>query len=173
MPKLLIKTFTGLEPVLARELEDLGADNVQQVSRGVICEGGTRLLYRANLELRTGLRVYYHLFDTDASSDYVLYQGVGDYDWSQHLQPEGTLYVTSTVVQTDWIDNSMIATLKTKDAIVDKLRVGERRPNVDRDRPDLARPYLRAPGQRLGVARLDGRSALQARLPTAVGDGAH
>ena len=137
MPKLLIKTFQGLEPVLARELEALGAEHVQPVSRGVLCEGGTRLLYRANLELRTGLRVYYHLFDTDARTDYELYRGVGAYDWSEHLRPEGTLYVTSTAVQTDWIQNSMIATLKTKDAIVDRLRVGERRPNVDRDRPDL------------------------------------
>ena len=137
MPKLLIKTFQGLEPVLARELEALGADNVQPVSRGVLCEGGTRLLYRANLELRTGLRVYYHLFDCDARTDYELYRGVGDYDWSEHLRTEGTLYVTSTAVQTDWIENTMIATLKTKDAIVDRMREGERRPNVDRDQPDL------------------------------------
>ena len=137
MPKLLIKTFQGLEPILVRELEALGAENVQSVSRGAICEGGTRLLYRANLELRTGLRVYYHLFDTDASTPEALYYGVGDYDWSTLLQPDGTLYVTATAVLTDWIRNTMIASLKTKDAIVDKLRVGERRPNVDRDRPDL------------------------------------
>lgn len=137
MAKLLIKTFQGLEPVLASELERLGAEDVQPVSRGVICEGGLRLLYRANLELRTGLRVYYHLFDADANSAEDLYQSVGAFDWASLLRPDGTLYVTSTTVQTDWIRNSMIATLKTKDAIVDRLRVGERRPNVDRDRPDL------------------------------------
>ncbi len=137
MAKYLIKTFTGLEPVLVSELEALGAEEIQSVSRGAICEGGTRLLYRMNLELRTGLRVYQHLFDTDASSGDELYYGVGDFDWSTLLKREGTIYVTSTVVKTDWVDNSMIVTLKTKDAIVDSLRVGDSRPNIDRDRPDL------------------------------------
>ncbi len=137
MAKYLIKTFTGLEPVLVRELEALGAEGVQSVSRGAICEGGQRLLYRMNLELRTGLRVYQHLFDCDASSGEDLYYGVGDFDWSTLLKPEGTIYVTSTVVKTDWVDNSMIVTLKTKDAVVDSMRVGDSRPNIDRDRPDL------------------------------------
>lgn len=137
MAKYLIKTFQGLEPVLVDELEALGASDIQRVSRGAICEGNTRLLYRLNLELRTGLRVYQFLDDCDASNDEDLYQSVGAYDWPSLLRPDGTLYVTSTVVQTEWIANTMYASLKVKDAIVDRLRVGEMRPNVDRDRPDL------------------------------------
>ena len=135
--KLLVKTFTGLEQVLAAELRALGATDVQHVSRGVICEGPERLLYRANLELRTGLRVYMHLHDVEAATPDELYHSVGAYDWSQHLRPDGTLWVTSTAGHTDWVQNTMIVSLKTKDAIVDRLRHGETRPNVDRDRPDL------------------------------------
>ena len=137
MAKLLIKTFTGLEHVLADELRALGATEVQHVSRGVICEGSARLVYRANLELRTGLRVYRHLFDVEGDTPDRLYQSVGAYDWGQHLSPDGTLWVTSTAGHTPWVRNTMIVALKTKDAIVDRLRVGDRRPNVDRERPDL------------------------------------
>ncbi len=137
MTKYLIKTFVGLEEVLARELLALGASDIQRVGRGVICSGSERLVYRANLELRTGLRVYRHLADIDASTPDALYHSVGDYDWSRHLEVNGTMWVTSTVGESDWVDNSMIVSLKTKDAIVDKLRRGDHRPNVDRDRPDL------------------------------------
>ena len=137
MAKLLIKTFQGLEAVLADELRALGAQAVQPVSRGVICEGDPRLLYRANLELRTGLRVYRHVFDCAADDPDALYYGVGEYDWSSLLRPDGTLYVSATAIQTEWIRNTMILSLKTKDAIVDKLRRGETRPQVDRDRPDI------------------------------------
>jgi len=122
---------------LAAELTALGAENVKAVSRGVLCEGSDRLMYRANLELRTGLRVYKHLADVNASSPDELYYGVGDYDWERILPRNGTFWVTSTANQTEWVLNTMIVTLKTKDAIVDKLRIGESRPNVDRDRPDL------------------------------------
>lgn len=137
MEKYLIKTFTGLEQVLAAELTVLGAENVKAVSRGVLCEGSDRLMYRANLELRTGLRVYKHLADFDASSPDALYYGIGDYDWESILPRDGTFWVTSTANNTEWVLNTMIVTLKTKDAIVDKLRIGETRPNVERDRPDL------------------------------------
>jgi len=135
--KLLVKTFTGLAQVLAKELLDLGAEDIQHVSRGVICSGNDRLLMRANLELRTGLRVYKFLADIDAETPDELYYSVGAYDWSQLLKSDGTLWVTSTAGHTDWVKNSMIVSLKTKDAIVDKLRHGETRPNVDKDRPDL------------------------------------
>ena len=135
--KLLVKTFTGLELILAQELKRLGATEIQHVSRGVICEGDQRLVYRANLELRTGLRVYKWLADLEANTADELYQSVGAYDWSQHLRSDGTLWVTSTAGHTPWIDNTMIVSLKTKDAIVDRLRHGETRPNIDRDRPDL------------------------------------
>ncbi len=137
MPQFLIKTFTGLESVLARELAELGATDVRPVSRGVLCAGAEKLMYRANLELRTGLRVYRHLGDIEGESPESLYDEVSSYPWERHLETTGSLYVTSTVSQTEWVENSMIVTLKTKDAIVDRLRRGELRPDVDRERPNL------------------------------------
>ena len=55
--QLLAKTLADLEDVLAEEIRQLGGQNVQQVTRAVAFEGDKRLLYRANLELRTALRV--------------------------------------------------------------------------------------------------------------------
>ena len=53
----IIKTLQGLEPVLAAELKDLGATDIQLLKRAVSCSGDQELLYRANYELRTALRV--------------------------------------------------------------------------------------------------------------------
>ena len=135
--QLLVKTFTGLEAVLETELTSLGATSTRVVNRGVLCEGPGRLLYRANLELRCGLRVYRHLADVDAGTPDEFYRSVGNYDWSRHLDTQGTLWVTSTVGRSEWVRNTMIVTLKAKDAIVDALRSGDARPQVDKERPDL------------------------------------
>lgn len=123
--------------MLEAELLALGATETRVVNRGVLCEGPARLLYRANLELRCGLRVYRHLADVDAGTPDDFYRSVGTYDWGRHLATQGTLWVTSTVGRSPWVDNSMIVTLKTKDAIVDALRSGDARPSVDKERPDL------------------------------------
>lgn len=137
MLRLLVKTFKGLENVLAAELRSLGAEQIQIVSRGVICTGPPRLLYRANLELRTGLRVYRFLSDFDASDADSLYSDIIDYEWEKHLDKAGTLFVTSTAFDTDWVRNTMFVAQRAKDAIVDRLRRGETRPQVTKDRPDL------------------------------------
>ena len=46
--ELIAKTFMGLEPVLAKELTQLGANNVQIGRRMVSFTGNKELLYRAN-----------------------------------------------------------------------------------------------------------------------------
>ena len=54
---MLAKTFKGLESVLAQELIELGANEVQIERRAVSFKGDKALLYRANLCLRTAIRV--------------------------------------------------------------------------------------------------------------------
>ena len=53
--KLLSKTVTGLEEILAKEIEDLGGQNIQMLKRAVSFEGDLKTLYRTNLELRTSI----------------------------------------------------------------------------------------------------------------------
>ena len=54
---LHVRTLSGLEEVLAQELQALGARDIQPKSRLVICEGDLALLYRLNLWCRTAIRV--------------------------------------------------------------------------------------------------------------------
>ena len=61
--KYIAKTFYGLEEVLAKELEELGADNVEPITRAVSFEGTKELMYKANLKLHTALKSSkYHVF---------------------------------------------------------------------------------------------------------------
>ena len=54
---IVAKTMAGLEPVLAKELEELGATDIEIGHRAVKYQGDQKILYRSNLELRTALRV--------------------------------------------------------------------------------------------------------------------
>ena len=55
--ELIAKTFMGLEQVLAQELTDLGANNVQIGRRMVAFTGNKETMYRANFQLHTAIRI--------------------------------------------------------------------------------------------------------------------
>ena len=54
--KMVAKTMMGLEEVLAEELKECGAENIECINRAVTFEGDMRLLYRANYVCRTAFR---------------------------------------------------------------------------------------------------------------------
>ena len=54
--KMLAKTLYGFEPLLAKELRNLGASHVKEGVRNVTFEGDLGFLYKANLNLRTVIR---------------------------------------------------------------------------------------------------------------------
>lgn len=135
--KLLAKTFAGLEDVLANEIDQLGGQNVRIIRRGVEFEGDKRLLYRANLELRTALRILMPIAHFKAQNDRILYQKVQEIDWSKHMDIRQTLAVDA-VVRSTFFTHSQYVGLKTKDAIVDQFREKyNKRPNVNTVSPDL------------------------------------
>ena len=55
--ELIAKTFMGLEPVLAQELTQLGANNVEIGRRMVSFTGDKEMMYRANFQLHTAIRI--------------------------------------------------------------------------------------------------------------------
>ena len=57
MLQLAITTFENLEEILAEEIRAIGGQDVTAGRRVVTCKGDKTFLYRANLELRTGIRV--------------------------------------------------------------------------------------------------------------------
>jgi len=125
----------GIETVLAGELGQLGASRIEIGRGGVHFSGDRALLYRANLWLRTAIRVLYPILNAPVTSPEELYDAVRTVDWSQYLTPDHTLAVDCNV-RDSRITHSKYAALKTKDAICDQFveRWG-RRPNVDVDEP--------------------------------------
>jgi putative N6-adenine-specific DNA methylase len=55
--EMIAKTQLGLESVLAQELTDLGAQNVTELNRAVSFVGDLGFMYKANLNLRTAIRI--------------------------------------------------------------------------------------------------------------------
>lgn len=130
-------TFAGLEEVLAKELIELGANEVQTGRRSVYFKGDLKLLYKANYCLRTALRILIPIDSYSIHSADDLYQRGRNFKWEELFGLKQTFAVQSTVFS-DLFNNSMYASLKLKDAIVDRFRykLGER-PNVDSKDPDV------------------------------------
>jgi putative N6-adenine-specific DNA methylase len=128
----------GLEPILADELRSLGAADVEPGRGGAHFQGDLGMLYRANLWLRTAVRVLWPILEAPVHSPEELYAAVQKRDWSHYLTPEHTLAVDCNVRDSQ-ITHSHYAALKVKDAICDQFvaRVG-RRPSVDVDNPLIA-----------------------------------
>ena len=135
--KLLVKTLFGLEDILADELRELGAENIKPIKRAVACEGNLALMYSANYNLRTALRVLTPVHQFQARSEQELYDQVRAFDWSDILNTHQTFAIDNSVFS-DVFRHSKFATLRMKDAIADQFRDKyDRRPSVDPKAPDV------------------------------------
>lgn len=135
--ELIAKTFMGLEPVLAQELTQLGADNVQIGRRMVSFTGDKELMYRANFCLHTAIRVLKPIKHFKAKSADDVYEAVKAIDWSEHLDLKQSFAVDSVVFSEEF-RHSKFVSYKVKDAIVDQFRekTGQR-PNISVANPDI------------------------------------
>src|SRR5207244_875932 len=125
----------GIEEVLAGELRELGAKEIEIGRGGVHFAGDKTVLYNANLWLRTAIRVLGPILEAAVTSPEELYEAVRTVDWSQYLTPDHTLAVDCNV-RDSRITHSKYAALKTKDAICDQFTERQgRRPSVDVDEP--------------------------------------
>lgn len=130
--EMVAKTFQGLEDVLAEELRGLGAENVEPGRRMVSFQGDLEMLYRANLCLRTALRVLKPIYKFTARNTDELYDAVKEFDWGT-LMSVGSTFSIDTVAYSDEFTHSRFVTYRVKDAIVDwfKDRYGDdKRPGV-------------------------------------------
>jgi putative N6-adenine-specific DNA methylase len=137
MPSYFATCARGLEPLLAGELKALHARDIELGRGGVSFAGDAALLYRANLWLRTAVRVLRPVLDAHVESPDELYSAVKSIDWSVYLTPDHTLAVDCNV-RDSGITHSQYAARRVKDAICDQFvaKVG-RRPSVDVERPNL------------------------------------
>ena len=130
-------TFHGLEDVLVNELLKLGAKNIEPFKRGVAFTGDKGFMYKANLCLRTALKVLVPLFSFHADNEHELYENIKKFEWETLLGTDDTLAINATV-NSEIFNHSLYVSQKTKDAIcdrfVDKFSV---RPDVNLDRPTI------------------------------------
>ena len=136
--ELIAKTFMGLEPVLARELTELGANNVTTGRRMVSFSGDKELMYRANLQLHTAIKILKPISHFKANSADDVYEGVKKIDWSEYLDLSKTFAVDAVVFSEEFRHSKFVA-YKVKDAIVDQFRdnTNGKRPNISVANPDL------------------------------------
>ena len=135
--ELIAKTFMGLEPVLAEELTNMGANNVEIGRRMVSFTGNKEMMYRANFQLHTAIRILKPIKKFKARSADDVYDKVKEVDWSTLMDNKMTFAVDSVVFSEEFRHSKFVA-YKVKDAIVDQFRENTGvRPNVSVTNPDL------------------------------------
>lgn len=135
--ELIAKTFMGLEPVLAQELTQLGANNVQIGRRMVSFTGNQEMMYRANFQLHTAIRILKPIKHFKARSAEEVYDEIKTVDWSRYIE-KGKTFSVDSVVYSEEFRNSRFVTYKVKDAIVDQFREKTgARPNISVSNPDI------------------------------------
>jgi 23S rRNA (guanine2445-N2)-methyltransferase / 23S rRNA (guanine2069-N7)-methyltransferase len=128
------RTLEGLEWILARELEQVGAQDLRVGRRTIefsAAPGAEKeTLYRAVLESRTAIRVLEPLGRFRVDSPDSLYHAMQEVDWTEQLKTSDTLRVDAAIHDT-FLTHSLYAAQIVKDAIVDQLRTPSgKRPSV-------------------------------------------
>src|SRR5690554_2838891 len=135
--EMLAKTLFGMEPLLAKELRELGAMEVKEGVRAVSFKGDTGFLYKANLSLRTALKILKPIHQFRTTTERGLYEGVRKINWQDYMSVDDTLAVDATV-HSPYFSHTQYVALKTKDAVVDQFRERTgKRPSVNLDAPSL------------------------------------
>lgn len=135
--EMIAKTFYGLEEVLAEEIINLGGDDVEIGRRAVFFKGDKKLMYKANLHLRTALRVLKPIKAFKAKNADEIYETLRKFDWEEYMDVKQT-FTVDTVLFSDIFKNSQYLTYRVKDAIADSFNAKYgKRPSVRLVNPDI------------------------------------
>ncbi len=135
--KMLAKSLYGFESILAKELRNLGAQDVREGVRNVQFKGDKGFMYKANLALRTAIRILVPIHSFKVNNEDDLYNNLKSINWEKYLDLSKTFAINSAV-HSDNFTNSLYVSLKSKDAIVDFFRRKyQDRPNIDLKHPDI------------------------------------
>ncbi|MGD0342868.1 MAG: THUMP domain-containing protein [Bacteroidales bacterium] len=135
--KFTAKTLYGLEKVLAGELEELGASDIEPANRAVLFSGTKELLYKVNYCSRSALSFLVPLSGFRIRSKEDLYKKASEIEWSEIMDQDSSFSV-APVVRSDIFDHSGYPALIVKDAIADHFRGKTgRRPSVNTADPDV------------------------------------
>lgn len=136
--ELIAKTFQGLEEVLAQELTELGASNIEIGRRMVSFTGDKAMMYRANFCLRTAIRILKPIKYFSAKTADEVYEAVKSIEWEKYLDNMSSFAVDAVVFSNEFRHSKFVA-YKVKDAIVDYFREKTgNRPSVRINNPDVS-----------------------------------
>lgn len=135
--KIQIKTFFGLEEILAEEIRKLGGANVEVKNRAVNCEGDLGFLYKINYSARTALKILVPLLTFKAWDENRFYDKLFAFPWDEYMTVDQT-FAIDTTIYSERFNHSQFISLKMKDAIADYFNFKFRkRPSVDTQNPDV------------------------------------
>jgi len=136
--KMVAKTFYGFENILAGELLKLGAQNIKKELRSVSFYGDKGFMYKANLSLRTAIKILKPIKSFKFKDQNDFYNKLYKIDWEKYLDKDGSFLVSSIVFHSNLFNHSKYVSLKVKDAVVDRFRdLFKCRPSIDLSHPDL------------------------------------
>jgi 23S rRNA G2445 N2-methylase RlmL len=118
---ILVTCAKGISAYLAQEIRRLGLPVLTEAAFGVETEGTLDDVRRMNLWLRTAQRVLWRLRDFTAHTADDLYRAVAAIAWEDLIEADGYVCV-NCAVSTPAIRDTRFASLKCKDAIVDRIR---------------------------------------------------
>ncbi|MFO7850600.1 MAG: bifunctional 23S rRNA (guanine(2069)-N(7))-methyltransferase RlmK/23S rRNA (guanine(2445)-N(2))-methyltransferase RlmL [Spirochaetia bacterium] len=126
-----------LEPILAREIEELGGENIKETRAGVSCTGSLETAYTLCLWSRTASRILLKLAEGEVDSEEDLHTLSSAVRWDEHFDVKAKFSVSASASH-PVIKNDRYAALKIKDGIADYFRGSfGSRPTVDTERPDI------------------------------------
>lgn len=131
------KTFYGFENILSDELKSIGAANVVVKNRLVEFYGDLGFMYKANYSLSTALRIIKPIHSFSVKNEHQLYQRFKKFPWENYMDVDQSFVINPTVYS-QYFTHSHYASLKVKDALVDRFMENfGKRPSVDKDNADI------------------------------------
>ncbi len=119
--KILITCAKGIPPFLKQELLSLNCSILSEAIAGIETEGTLDDAQKLNLSLRTAHRVLFVLKEFEAKDADALYRELSHIPWEELIPADGYVCVTSSV-ETPSIRDTRFASLRCKDAIVDRIK---------------------------------------------------
>lgn len=184
---IILSCAKCLAPWVEDEVRSLGYKPIDKTENMVVVEGAMRDVFKLNLRLRTAHRVLVPLLRARCRHIRELYDLITTIDW-ENLIADDDYFSVSSVVYNDTIRDTRLPSLKTKDAIADRIRSKcGRRPDSgpdydrgvavflhwERDRMIIYLDTSGAPLSKRGYRKIPGSAPMQETLAAACIDALH
>jgi 23S rRNA (guanine2445-N2)-methyltransferase / 23S rRNA (guanine2069-N7)-methyltransferase len=171
LQRFFVTAARGLEPLLTKELLALGVPKATTAVAGVACEGAYEDMLRTCLWSRIASRVMLPLVELEGSGDAdAIYQVARQIAWESHFDVT-TSFSIAVTGHTPEIANTQFASVRVKDAIVDRFRdLYDERPSVDSEDPQIQINLMLSPNAVVISLDLSGGSLHRRGYRTAIGE---